>query len=265
MEARVLKRLLLQPTLHFFVLGALLFLAYHHRAADERTIVVTAGVKADLARRFQDEIGRAPTPAEAAKALSVWKREEALYREASRQGLDRDDRTIRTLLIDKLRAQAMREVSNRAPTEAELRAWLASHQALYETPLRYSLEWFALERDRPSASAERATLASKLAAKFQPSHLGAPLYGASLTSAELRERFGATVADQLPSWPLHVWRESESAQRLWLLRLNEVQGGLPPWEELRPRLEVDWTAARQRAAAERALDELAARYTSDPP
>lgn len=220
-------------------------------------------MKAELARRFQDEVGRAPTAAEAEKALTEWKRDEALYREALRQGLDRDDRAIRTILIEKLRAQALREVSKRAPTETELRDWLAARQFLYETPRRYSLEWFALERERTDAAAARARLASSLVANLRPSHLGAPLYGATLTEAEARARFGAGVAAQLPSWPLQVWVEGESAQDLLLLRVNEAQGGLPPWEELRPRLEVDWLAARQRADAAKALDELAARYTLD--
>jgi hypothetical protein len=261
----VLKRLLLQPTLHFFVVGALLFLVHAYRTAQSHTLVVTAGLRSELARRFQDEVGRAPTPAEAAKALKDWQRDEALYREALRQNLDRGDPAVRALLIEKVRAQAMREVSKRVPTDADLRGWLTGHQKSYEEPRRYAVEWFTIEGDGPDAVAERARLASKLAANLRPSHLGVPLYGASVTDAEARERFGTAVADQLPSWPLHAWKEGDNGRQLLLVQVNEVRGGLPPWEELRPRLEVDVTTAWQREEAARALDELAARYTLESP
>ena len=41
-----MKRLLREPTLHFFILGALLFLLHHLIVGDPRTIVVSPGVKA---------------------------------------------------------------------------------------------------------------------------------------------------------------------------------------------------------------------------
>ena len=93
-----LKRLLREPTVHFFLLGALLFLLHHLIVGAPRTVAVTPGVRAEVARRFKDHNGRPPSDAEVEAALRDWKRDEALYREALRDGLDRDDATIRTVL-----------------------------------------------------------------------------------------------------------------------------------------------------------------------
>ena len=104
--------MLREPALHFFVLGALLFGAHHLVAGEPHTIVVTPGLKADLARRFRDDHGRQPTAAEQARALRDWQRDEALFRQALAEKLDQNDRAIRAILIDKLRARAVQQRSD---------------------------------------------------------------------------------------------------------------------------------------------------------
>src|SRR5512141_907447 len=96
-----LRRALAEPLFHFLVLGALLFVAHRLIVGDPRSIVVSAGVRADLERRFRDaNHGRAPTAAELNREIRTWERDEALYREALRDRLDRNDSTIRALLAD---------------------------------------------------------------------------------------------------------------------------------------------------------------------
>src|SRR3954462_1633659 len=120
-------RLLAEPVLHFFVLGVLLFAAHRVFVGAPRTVVVTPGVKAELSRRFQDANGGAPTGAELAADVHKWQIDEALYREALRDHLDRDDPGIRAILADKMRMRAAFELPKREPTAAELDAWLAAH------------------------------------------------------------------------------------------------------------------------------------------
>ena len=186
----LLRRALQQPVLHFFALGALLFAAHHAVQGDPNAIVVTPGVKADLARRFQDDQGRPPTEAEAAAALRTWKLEEALFREALRRGLERNDRGVRSLLIESLRAQALLEAPKRQPSEAELTRWLDTHRSLYEKPQRYLLEWLAVDKTKPAAHAVLGELEAKLKAGAEPNGLKLPVFGANLDSATARERLG---------------------------------------------------------------------------
>src|SRR5437868_2427476 len=71
------RRLLTEPAVHFFALGALLFLAHRLFVGAPRTVVVTPGVKAELSRRYQDANGRPPSDAELRAEVSKWKIDEA--------------------------------------------------------------------------------------------------------------------------------------------------------------------------------------------
>jgi len=252
--------MLREPALHFFVLGALLFGAHHVVAGDPRTIVITPGLKADLERRFRDDQGRAPTVAERAQALRDWQRDEALFRQALAEKLDQNDRAIRALLIDKLRARAVQQVPAREPTEAELDDWLKNHQRLYETPKRYALEWLSFAKASTSAADERAASQEKLKSGVDARSLGRAHFGAKLTAEEVNERLGAELASQVATLPLGQWQKSESAGELLLVRVDEVEGGLPPAAELRPRLIIDCAAALRAQAAKKELDKVAAQY-----
>src|SRR4051812_42067591 len=126
---RRLLWLLREPLVHFFFIGALLFGAQHWLLGDSRAITVTPGLRAELRRRFQDLNGRTPNPAELAQSLAQWERDEALFREALREHLERDDPAVRSALIDKMHARAALEVPKREPTTAELDAWLAAHRS----------------------------------------------------------------------------------------------------------------------------------------
>lgn len=257
----MLRRLLREPLFHFFVVGALLFAAHRTVRGAERSIQITSGVRASLLRRFQDETGRPPTATEAERALREWKRAEALYREALAQGLDRQDASVRNLLIDKLRAQALQQAPITKPREHDLREWLALHRDWYATPRRYAIEWLSFDKANATANGKRAKAAERLAVGADPSQLGQPLFGANVTEEELQQRLGERLAREVPALPSGEWRESESPSELLLLRVGRAEGGLPPFEELQPRLSADWTTAQRNRIAERVLDELVARYS----
>src|SRR5207247_1822018 len=108
-----------------------------------RTVVVTPALKAEVSRRFQDANGRTPSGPELAAEVHKWEIDEALFREAQREHLDRDDPGIRSILADKMRMRAAFELPKREPTDAELDAWLAAHRSLYEAPPRYDFEFVA--------------------------------------------------------------------------------------------------------------------------
>jgi hypothetical protein len=256
----LVRRALGQPALHFLVLGALLFAGHRVVVGEPNAIVVTPSVKADLVRRFQDEQGRAPTAAESEAALRAWKLEEALFREALRRGLDRDDRGVRSLLIEKLRAQALLQAPKRQPTEAELARWLDAHRSLYETPQRYLLEWLTVDKSQAGAQALRGELEAKLKAGADPTQLKLPVFGANLDGATARERLGEKLASELATLPPGQWSASETATELLVYRVKSVSGGLPEPAELRERLLVDCSAAQQAEAAAAALEKLAAQY-----
>jgi len=264
MSSATLKRLLREPLLIFFVVGALLFLVHRLTVGDPRTIAVTPGVRAELDRQLRDTNGRAPDPAERQAALRSWVRAEALYREALREGLDRDDPNIRNLLVEKIQARRAMEAPRHEPSEAELDAWLAAHRSLYDRPLRYTIDWVVFNKgvaaSGPAPAIQRETFERAVARGADPRFLGKTIYGATLTAAGVREQLGAGVADAIAGFPKAEWREAAKGDDLLLVRVNDVDGGLPPPAELRPRLIADVMHAQQQAGMERAVEAIVARY-----
>jgi hypothetical protein len=254
------SRLLGEPLVHFFGIGALLFLAHHWVVGDPRTITVTPGLKAELARRFQDLKGRTPDPTELASEVRKWERDEALFREALRDHLDRDDPGVRAALVDKMHARATFEVPKRQPTDTELSVWLTSHHNLYETPLRYEFEFLAFPKTEPGAQEQLDKFERAIKGGADAAKLGRPVIGGNLTATEMKERIEPELAERIPTLPENQWQRIETQRNLLLARVSHVEGGLPSLEELRPRLVADWTFATQREATERILQQTVDRY-----
>ncbi|WP_437602559.1 hypothetical protein WMF28_13190 [Sorangium sp. So ce590] len=252
--------MLREPVIHFLFIGALLFLAHRLIAGDPRRIVVGPGLKADVEWHFLDETGRAPTEAELMAALDAWKRDEALYREALREGLDRQDAAVRTLLADRLRARAAQQMAAREPTDAELDAWLAAHRSQYEAPLRYNFELVAFPKSDPAAETQRSKVRLALADGADPRTLGRPIVGGNLTRDKLAAKFGPAVSESICNLPLTTWQALEIEDSLLLVRVNRIDGGLPSREALRPTLAADWVAARKKQAVDDFVESVVARY-----
>ncbi len=249
-----------EPLVHFFALAVVLFVVHHWLVGDPRTIEVTAGTRAAVLRRFSDQMGHAPTSAEQDSALKDWKRDEALYREALRDRLDRDDPDIRALLINKVRGRAALEAPHRQPTPADLEQWLAAHRAMYETPRRYVLDWVPFPKQASDASEQRDRFEHAAQGGADLRFLGRPIYGATLAAEELHEKLGSALSEAIAAYPLAAWQRSENDSDLLLVRVSQVTGGLPSPEELRPRMVVDWTMDQQNKDVERSVSRIVDRY-----
>jgi hypothetical protein len=253
-------RFFAEPIVHFFVVGALLFVAHRLIVGDPRVVVVTPGVRADVARRFQDSHERPPSPSELEEALGAWKREEALYREALRDRLDRNDATIRTVLADRVRARASIGAPPREPTAAELDRWFATHRSLYETPHRYDYGTVAFPKAVKTAAAEREKYEQAVKGGADPRTLGRPIVGGNLTAEELGERLGPALAARIESLPVGRGQKFETEKDLLLVWVNAVEGGMPSPDELHRRLVADWLYAEHTQATDRAVQEIVDRY-----
>jgi len=254
------SRLLRVPTLHFFVLAAGAFLVHRIVVGDQRTIELTPALKGDLVRRYQDQLGRAPTNAEAEAYVSAWKVDEALYREALRQGMDRDDPTVRDLLIKNLRERLMLQTRLREPTEAELQQYLEQHRADYETPLIYEHEFVAFPKQEPGAEHQRAKYERALVAGATTASLGLRSTAANVNRQRMEQEFGPEVAEKIQHLPLGQWQKLETGDRLLLVKLIRIQGGLAAPTVLHQQLLAGFRAALAQAALEQATQAITRRY-----
>jgi hypothetical protein len=257
-----LRRLLREPTVHFFAIAALLFIAHRLLLGDPRVVVIRPGLRAELDRRLRDQLGRPPTSGEMTTSLDGWKRDEALYREALAERLDREDATVRIVLADKMRARAVQEMPKHEPTDAELKEFLAAHRADYEMPLQYDFELVTFPKKDATAADQRASFQRGLAAGMRPSMLGRPVISGTVTRQDLTEKFGPAVSagiSGLTPGP-ESWTPIEDESNLLLVRLNRIDGGLSSFEVLRPRLQSDWESAARKQAVERMTEAVVKRY-----
>jgi peptidyl-prolyl cis-trans isomerase C len=259
-KATRLARLWREPTLHFFVLAAALLVGQRLVAGDGRTIEITPALKADLLRRYHDQLSRAPTSAEAEAFMAAWKADEALYREALREGIERDDPTVRAVLISKMRERVMLQTRTREPTEAELRQYLDQHRDQFEAPSIYEHEYVAFPKTEPRAREEWTKYGRQLAQGATVASLGLKSTVANVSRDRIQQEFGAEAAEKIVHLPPSQWQELETSDRLLLVKLVRVQGGLPEPQELHARLVAGWKGAVEQKAMAEATRVIAERY-----
>ncbi|MGN3974318.1 peptidyl-prolyl cis-trans isomerase [Tsuneonella sp. SYSU-LHT278] len=257
-----LARLIREPLVHFLLLGAAIFafLGWQGEPADPetRTIVLTREDQARLAANFAEIMGRPPSAAELDGVIGGWVRDEVLYREALRLGLDDGDAVIRKRLAQKMDAIAASAADAESPDEATLRKWLADH------PERFAVD-AALTFDQIFfTSRSRATVGKTLldgGADWR--WVGDPVSlpprferaGREAIARELGEEFARALDTLAPS---KSWQGPIEGALGWhLVRLTErTPGKLPPFEAVRGRVEDDWrtaTAGSRRDAAYKLL------------
>jgi peptidyl-prolyl cis-trans isomerase C len=253
-------RLLREPTLHFFAVAAAALLVQRLVAGDARTIELTPALKADILRRYHDQMGRAATSAEVETVLSNWKIDEALYREALLEGIDREEPSVRLLLINNMRERLTLQARVPEPSEAELQQFLAQHRSDYEAPLIYEHEFVAFAKQQPGAEKERAQYLPRLAAGATPASLGLRSTAANINRERMDQEFGAEVAEKIGHLPLGQWRELETGDRLLLVKLVRIQGGLPEPQVLHEQVLAGWKGAMTQKAVAKATQAVTQRY-----
>ena len=241
-----------EPLVHFLAAGAAIWvvLAWQGEPVDpaSRTISVTREDRARLALQWERTLQRPPTDAELDSLTEQFIREEVLYREALRLGLDQDDAVLRKRLAGKMDYLAASMAETATASDATLQAWLARHPERFATDVRYSFDqlWYA---DRKAA--ERALRAA--APRGEDISLPPALERAP--GREVEERFGGrfrTALDEVPvgtAWSGPV--ESGFGWHLVRLRARET-GKVPPLARIRDKVEADWQSATAAARKEEA-------------
>ena len=137
----MIRRLLREPLLHFALLGAAIFGAYRliaPPASDAAEIVITADRIASITAQFSaSHGGRPPRENELQGAVDAYVRDEMLYREGLALGLDRDDPVVRNRIRQKAELLSEDALTS-VPSDRDLEAYLAEHQAEFDLPARVS-------------------------------------------------------------------------------------------------------------------------------
>jgi hypothetical protein len=268
-ERSVLSRLLRDPLVHFFLLGAAVFGLF--AAVDDTPPPVAANVLAvseDDARRLVAEYEatwrRPPTAAELDHMIGQFVREEVYVREALALGLDRDDAVIRRRLQTKMEFLTESGAEAVQPDDATLQAHLEANADRFAEPPLVAFEQILLDERVGAEEVElvEARLNRGIApgAAARPTLLP-PVFRPSPVQV-VDGTFGTGFFDALGALPVGTWAGPVGTSLgRHLVRVTERSGArLPPLSEIRARVEQDWRAEFTVRLREERLEALLGRY-----
>lgn len=251
-----------EPLVHFLLAGALIYALFAWRGEEadpaSRSITVDRAQQAQLVLVFERTMGRAPTDAELDAQIERFVRDEVLYREALRLGLDQGDAVVRRRMAQKMDMLASARAEAAQPSETELRDWYRRHRGKFAQDASYAFDqlWFDSEA---AAQAARTLLPGAAGWQELGQPISLPPSVSAMPEAEVRDRFGIQFAQGLERLePGERWQGPIPSGLGWhLVRLERRDAGsTPPFEDVRAAVENDWrtaTIAARKDAAYRLL------------
>ena len=237
-----------EPLVHFLAAGAVLFLLFAWMGEEpdptSRTINVTQADRARLSLQWEQTMGRPPTDAELDGLTQQFIREEVLYREALRLGLDRDDAVLRKRLASKMDYLATSMAETRQPSDAQLAQWLKDHPQRFASDGATSFDQIYFVEQASAKAALARGIPQEWGRAGEPISLPATVNDSSNRAVE--EKFGRRFADELAAMPANGrWTGPIASGFGWhLVRVRaRSEGTVPPLADIRRDVENDWRAA----------------------
>ena len=159
----IIRRFASEPLPQFVAIGLAVFAIAHAVAQrDARPeIVIDAGQREYQRSQFRGQFGADPDARRLDELLRSHVRDEVLYREALRLGLQQDDEIIRRRLIQKMEFLLAEGVAVPAPTREQLATYLADHASSFTQPGSVSFEQRYFSDDDQTSAQLRADAALK--------------------------------------------------------------------------------------------------------
>ena len=271
-----LSTILREPLIHFFVLGAGIFLLFGLIGGSEEdqtdTIIVKAGQIDRMVEGWKKTRMRAPTVDELKGLIEDQIREEIYYREALAMGLDRDDMIIRRRLRQKMEFLSHDLTAQVDPTEAELEAYLQENTIMFliEPWITFRYIYLNLDKRGNDTHDDALRLLARLRSgdnKIDAATLGDPFplprdYE-SVPESDVRNLFGRDFTAQLLTQELNVWHGPvPSGYGLHLVLIRErTKPRIPELDEVRDAVSREWVETRRRETNEEIFKQLRERYT----
>ena len=266
-----IRTLLGEPMLHFLLIGIALFAAYQWKAPVDSSghrIVITRGVVDDLVTQHVAARGREPSSTELNHLIESYVRDEILYREGVRLGLERDDIVVKRRVRQKIDLIAEEDASTRTPTDADLSAYLVANPARFVQPAILTFEQVFLGQSAAGPRVVHAVAVTYQALRngADPAALGKPTLLPSrmtLTPADLVARdFGPSFAAALEQVPVGEWvGPIDSSFGAHYVRVSDRTPAVaPPLAAVRDHVVREWENDRRQRARSDAYAKMRGDY-----
>lgn len=269
-----IKTWLREPLVHFLVIGALIFLAFHlwgGGGPNSNRIIITPGQIDSMAARFTRTWQRSPTEQELKGLIDDYVRGEIAAREARALGLNRDDTIIQRRLRQKLEFMAEDVLNAQPPTEEELQAWMKEHADKFRIEPEIGFFQVYLNPDKRENSIQDD--AKKMLERFRAA--GPPADNISAGDSlmlpgqvnltrlgDIKRMFGSQFADEIIQVEPGRWTGPvSSGYGLHLVYMTEKkESRMPAFAEVRQSVEREFLAQRRKRELEAMYERLLQRY-----
>jgi peptidyl-prolyl cis-trans isomerase C len=243
-----------EPFLHFVLLGAVIFGLSHYldECARFTRITITQDQVRSLADNYRLQYGGFPTPQQLQALVDNFIKEEILYRQALKLGLDVNDEIIRRRLVQKYEFLEKDLATPAEPTASQLREYYRQHPDRYLRPatVTFTHVYFSLDGrgDRGARDAAQ-TLASNLNRRgaTRAADQGDRFPGTADFSAVSREELGRVfgregLAEAIFGVELNHWSAPLRSGFGWhtVYVTSRQPAKEAPFEEVRETLRVDY-------------------------
>ena len=253
--------LIRQPLLWFALIGIALFVADARFSAGRGEIYVSSALKDRLGALWTTQTGLIATEPELDSLVQNWIREEVLYREALRLGLDQEDSIVRRRLIQKLSFIAETEQAV-APEISTLESFYRNNIDDYTLPKRYSFRQLYFESLSSAEEALRNIEIGQDASSLgEPTMLNASY--AYRSEIDLNATFGFGFSDQLQDLEVAKWQgpiRSGFGYHLVEITLVEPEQA-SPFAAVQQQVAMDYRQYQQDSAREAFVVNLMDQYT----
>jgi hypothetical protein len=266
-----LRKLLGEPMLHFLLIGLALFGAYRWvspRDSGGGRIVITQGILDDLVTQHVAARGREPSTSELHHLIESYVRDEILYREGMRLGLERDDIVVKRRVRQKIEMIAEEDAATRAPTDADLSAYLVANPARFARPAVFTFEqvFIGESRSGPAVVHVVAVTRDALRRGVASEELGKPTllpHRMTRTPADLVARdFGPVFAAALEQAPVGEWvGPIDSSFGAHYVRVSDrTPAAAPQLAAVRDQVVREWENERRQRARNDAYTKMRGAY-----
>jgi len=265
-----IRTLLAEPMLHFLLIGIALFGVYQWVSPSDsagRHIVITQGVVDDLVTQHVAARGREPSTTELNYLVESYVRDEILYREGVRVGLERDDIVVKRRVRQKIEMIAEEDASTRAPTDADLSAYLVANQARFVQPAIVTFEQVFIGESTSGPGVHAVAFTREALRKGgNPDELGKPTLlpqRMTRTPADLVARdFGTSFAAALEKVPVGEWvGPIDSSFGAHYVRVSDrTPAAAPQLAAVRDHVVREWENERRQRARNDAYTKMRGEY-----
>jgi len=271
------KHFFTEPFVQFLVLGGLLYIlvGYAQKLGDKqsREITVDANRVGLMLLNYKNQTGNLPTKQQLDAMIDSYIREEILYRESKKMGLDNDDEIVRRRLSQKFEFLQSDLTEVPTPTEKEIKQFYENNPALFqkETSVSFSHIYFSTDNSTDSIAKKRAVLALE---QLKDTRLQrAPEMGdrfalqydyTNQAALDIQQNFGGTqLLDKLFSAPINTWTGPVQSGYGWHLIFVSKRDSqaLIPFETIKDDVTAKCIEASKAAQNKKVFDQLVEKYT----